>query len=141
MGPGFFKVQYYRPRFSRPSCSCFTARAIKYGLQFQKFGDGTTSRDYTYIDDIVSGIISALETEKEHCAEIYNLGNSSPVSLNEFIRLCEEVTGKKALYQQIEMQKGDVPHTYADISKAKRDLDYDPKTSLKDGLLKFYKSL
>ena len=69
------------------------------------------------------------------------MGNSSPVSLNEFISLCEKAVGKKAKYEEIGNQLGDVPHTYADISKAKRDLDYEPKTSLEEGLTKFYKSL
>ena len=104
-------------------------------------GDGTTSRDYTYIDDIVAGIISAMKNKTNIQSEIYNLGNSSPVLLNDFIKLCEEVTGKKAKYKQIKIPIGDVPHTYADISKAKRDLDYEPKTSLKDGLTLFYKSM
>ena len=68
------------------------------------------------------------------CQLLYNLGNSSPVSLNEFIALCEKVVGKKAIYDQIGNQLGDVPHTYADISKAKRDLDYEPKVGLEEGL-------
>ena len=71
---------------------------------------------------------------KQVKCEVYNLGNSSPVSLNEFIGLCEKVVGKKANYDQIENQLGDVPHTYADISKAKRDLGYSPKVKLEEGL-------
>ena len=99
-----------------------------------KYGDGTSSRDYTYIDDIVSGVAASLDNKKEIKCEVYNLGNSSPVSLNEFIALCEKVAEKKALFEQIEDQLGDVPHTYADISKAKRDLEYEPKVCLEKGL-------
>ena len=111
------------------------------GNKFQKYGDGSSSRDYTYVDDIVSGVIASIDNKKDVKSEVYNLGNSNPVSLNQFIELCEKVTGKKALFDQIENQLGDVPHTYADISKAKRDLDYQPKTSLEDGLTNLYKSL
>jgi len=66
------------------------------------------------------------------------LGNSTPVSLNEFIKTCEDVTNRKANYKQIEEQLGDVPVTYANISKAKELLDYDPKVNLKDGLTNTY---
>ena len=132
IGLRFFTV--YGPR-GRPDMAPYKfLNAIKNGTTFKKFGDGTTSRDYTYIDDIVAGIISALENKNNIQSEIYNLGNSSPVTLNEFIKLCEKVTGKKANYEQMEMQLGDVPHTYADISKARRDLDYEPKTNLLNGL-------
>jgi len=138
IGLRFFTV--YGPR-GRPDMAPYKfLTAIKNEEEFTKYGDGTSSRDYTYVGDIVSGIISALETPDLKC-EIYNLGNSSPVSLNTFISLCEKVSGKKAIYTQIENQLGDVPHTYADISKAKRDLGYSPKTSLEEGLMKTYDSL
>jgi UDP-glucuronate 4-epimerase len=106
-----------------------------------KYGDGSSSRDYTYIDDIVSGIIKSMENIGEsgniEC-EIYNLGNSNPVSLNEFISSCEKVCNKKALYIQCEEQLGDVPKTYANIEKAKKEIGYNPETSLVDGLKKTY---
>lgn len=82
-----------------------------------------------------------MENKKNIQNEVYNLGNSSPVTLNEFIKLCEEVTNQEAIYEEIPMQLGDVPHTYADISKAKNDLDYEPKTLLKDGLNSMFKSM
>ena len=136
IGLRFFTV--YGPR-GRPDMAPYKfLNAIKNGDKFKKYGDGTSSRDYTYIDDIVSGIIAALDNKKNIECEIYNLGNSSPVTLNEFISICEKVSGKTALYDQIEEQLGDVPHTYADISKAKRDLDYEPKINLADGLKKLY---
>ena len=139
IGLRFFTV--YGPR-GRPDMAPYKfLNAIKNGDKFKKYGDGTSSRDYTYIDDIVSGIIAALDNKKNIECEIYNLGNSSPVTLNEFISICEKVSGKTALYDQIEEQLGDVPHTYADISKAKQDLGYNPKIKLEDGLKKLYLSM
>jgi UDP-glucuronate 4-epimerase len=139
IGLRFFTV--YGPR-GRPDMAPYKfLNAIKDGIQFQKYGDGTSSRDYTYIDDIVNGVIAACDNKKKIKCEVYNLGNSSPVSLNEFINLCEDVSGKKANYEQIENQLGDVPHTYADISKAQRDLDYQPQISLKEGLKRMFNSL
>jgi UDP-glucuronate 4-epimerase len=132
IGLRFFTV--YGPR-GRPDMAPYKfLKAIKNGTKFQKYGDGTSSRDYTYVDDIVSGVVSSLQNKKQVKCEVYNLGNSSPVSLNEFIGLCEKVVNKKAQYDEIENQLGDVPHTYADISKAKRDLDYSPKVKLEQGL-------
>tara|TARA_B100001063_G_scaffold232592_1_gene247874 strand:+ start:1655 stop:2722 length:1068 start_codon:yes stop_codon:yes gene_type:complete len=139
IGLRFFTV--YGPR-GRPDMAPYKfLDAIRNKRTFKKFGDGSSSRDYTYIDDIVSGIISAMENKKNIQNEVYNLGNSSPVTLNEFIKLCEEVTNQEAIYEEIPMQLGDVPHTYADISKAKNDLDYEPKTLLKDGLNSMFKSM
>jgi len=139
IGLRFFTV--YGPR-GRPDMAPYKfLNAIHSGYPFQKYGDGTSSRDYTYIDDIVKGIISALKNEKNIKCDIYNLGNSNPVTLNEFIKLCEKVVGKEAKYEQIEDQLGDVPHTYADISKARRDLDYNPIMNLEDGLKITYKSI
>ena len=139
IGLRFFTV--YGPR-GRPDMAPYKfLNAIKNGTTFKKFGDGTTSRDYTYVGDIVDGIISALHNTKRVKSEVYNLGNSTPVSLNKFIDICEGICGKKANYEEVEMQLGDVPHTYADITKATRDLNYNPKTKLEDGLQRFYESL
>ena len=139
IGLRFFTV--YGPR-GRPDMAPYKfMKAINEGKEFKKYGKGNSSRDYTYIDDIVDGIIAALDNRKDIKCEIYNLGNSSPVSLNEFISLCEKVSNKKAIYEEIEEQLGDVPHTYADITKAKRDLGYDPKVKLEVGLGKLYTSL
>ena len=136
IGLRFFTV--YGPR-GRPDMAPYKfLKAIEDGTTFQKYGEGTSSRDYTYVDDIVSGVVASLDNKKQVKCEVYNLGNSSPVSLNKFIGLCEKVVGKKANYEQIGNQLGDVPHTYADISKAKRDLDYEPKVGLEDGLNKMF---
>lgn len=100
------------------------------------FGDGNTMRDYTYVDDIVSGIISAMEYNKTSY-EIINLGGGDPVSLHRMIETIEKVLGKKAIIERMSMQKGDVDKTAADISKAKRLLNYNPSTSFEEGIRKF----
>ena len=137
IGLRFFTV--YGPR-GRPDMAPYKfLNSIKNKKQFTKYGDGTTSRDYTYIDDIVEGIVQCLYIDKK--CEIYNLGNSVPISLNRFIEICEKITNNKAVYKQINNQIGDVPHTYADITKAKRDLNYNPKVNLEEGLKKLYETL
>ena len=139
IGLRFFTV--YGPR-GRPDMAPYKfLKAILNNKSFDKYGDGSSSRDYTYISDIVQGIINALENKNNIQCEIYNLGNSDPVSLNTFIECCEKVTNKKAIFNQIDNQLGDVPKTYADISKAKKDLNYEPKIKLLDGLKKTYNYL
>lgn len=103
------------------------------------FGDGTTSRDYTYIDDIVDGIIRSCNYVENNndVYEILNLGNSSPVSLKEMINTIAEVLNKTPNIQELPMQPGDVERTFADISKAKKLIGYNPKTSFKEGIESF----
>ena len=113
-------------------------RAIYKGEKIYKYGNGESSRDYTYIDDVIEGIISSLEEGKKG-SKIYNLGGSDNITLNNFIKLCEKIVGKKALIENKEDQLGDVPHTFADISKAKKELDFNPKNNLETGLLKTFK--
>ena len=139
IGLRFFTV--YGPR-GRPDMAPYKfLKAIMNNKAFDKYGDGSSSRDYTYISDIVQGIINALENKNNIQCEIYNLGNSDPVSLNTFIEYCEKVSNKKAIFNQIDNQLGDVPKTYANISKAKKDLNYEPKVKLLDGLKKTYNYL
>jgi UDP-glucuronate 4-epimerase len=139
IGLRFFTV--YGPR-GRPDMAPYMfLHGIKNGNKIKKFGDGTSSRDYTYIDDIVSGIIGALDNPNNIECDVFNLGNSSPVSLNQFIETCEKITGNKANIEYLPEQLGDVPHTYADITKAIKYLNYNPKTSLEVGLRKFYESI
>ena len=139
IGLRFFTV--YGPR-GRPDMAPYKfLKSIMNNQTFDKYGDGSSSRDYTYISDIVQGIINALENKNNIQCEIYNLGNSDPVSLNTFIEYCEKVSNKKAIFNQIDNQLGDVPKTYADISKAKKDLNYEPKIKLLDGLKKTYNYL
>lgn len=101
------------------------------------YGNGSTSRDYTYIGDIVKGIIAAIDYDKS-LFEIINLGNSYAVSLRDLITAIEKIMGKQALIDTYPEQPGDVPRTFADISKARELLGYNPKTSLEDGLKSFY---
>ena len=103
------------------------------------FGDGTTSRDYTYIDDIVDGIEKSCNyvLKNKNVYEIINLGNSSPVSLKEMIDTIANTLNVQAKINQMPMQQGDVERTYADISKAKKLIGYEPKTSFKEGIKNF----
>lgn len=103
------------------------------------FGDGTTSRDYTYIGDIIDGIVKSIKyvEENENVYEILNLGESEPITLDEMIKTIEEVIGKKAIIERLPMQSGDVDKTYADISKAKKLVGYNPKTSFEEGIKRF----
>jgi len=101
------------------------------------YGNGSTSRDYTYIDDIVQGVLSAVNYDQS-LFEIINLGNSYAVPLQQLVSAIEEVVGKKAMIDQQPEQAGDVPQTFAGITKAKRLLNYQPATELKEGLKFFY---
>ena len=100
------------------------------------YGDGSTMRDYTYIDDITDGIVASLNYH-ETGYEIFNLGGGSPVTLKQMIETIEDVLGKKAQINQLPMQPGDVDKTVSDISKAQRLLGYHPHTSFKEGIRKF----
>ncbi len=129
----FFTV--YGPR-GRPDMApyLFTERVLA-GQPIQMFGDGSTSRDYTYIDDIVTGVIAALNAGLPF--EVVNLGNSTPVSLRDFIAVIEEVTDRQAVIHRGKPYPGDVPHTLADIGKARRLLTYAPKTPVRLGMRRF----
>jgi UDP-glucuronate 4-epimerase len=137
----FFTV--YGPR-QRPDLAIhkFVAR-IEAGKPIPIFGDGETGRDYTYAEDIVAGILGALNYDFSKTSgapfEICNLGNSHPVKLSQLVRMIEQAVGKKAIIQREAMQQGDVPLTWADISKASNLFGYHPKTSLEEGLRKFVK--
>ncbi|RYZ17808.1 MAG: NAD-dependent epimerase/dehydratase family protein, partial [Sphingobacteriales bacterium] len=112
-------------------------RAIAQGEAIPVYGDGSTSRDYTFVDDIVKGILGAIRYDASRF-EIINLGNHYSISLNGLIQTIEDVTGKKAVINRLPEQEGDVPHTYADISKAQRLLHYQPSTNIKEGIEHFY---
>ncbi len=129
----FFTV--YGPR-QRPEMAIhkFT-RQILNGESVKIYGDGSSSRDYTYIDDIISGVIKSLD--KLGGFEIINLGNSRTVKLMNLIKLIEAATGKKAGLKFLSSQPGDVFMTYADISKARKMLKYSPETDISRGLDKF----
>ena len=131
----FFTV--YGPR-QRPDLAIhkFT-KLIQEGKEIEVFGDGTTARDYTFVGDIVKGIILALE--KEFDFEIINLGNNNPIQLRELIALIERKVGKKAEQKRMAEQAGDVPLTFADISKAKKLLGWQPETPIEEGIKEFVK--
>ena len=112
------------------------AKLISDGKPIPVFGDGTTRRDYTYIDDIITGVRAAIDYEASNY-EIVNLGESRAVELWELISLLEKALGKKAQIDRQPMQPGDVPQTYADIAKARRLLKYNPQTQIEDGIGKF----
>lgn len=102
------------------------------------FGDGTTKRDYTYIDDVIQGLRRAIDYEESEY-EIFNLGESRTVELKYLIKLLEENLGKKAIIERHPTQPGDVSVTFADISKARALLGYSPQTSIEDGIERFVK--
>ena len=125
----------YGPR-QRPEMAIhkFT-RLIEQGENIPIYGDGSSRRDYTYIDDLIEGILAVMHHHKGF--EIYNLGESQTTSLNELIRLIEEAFDKKANVEMLEPQPGDVSITYADISKAERKLGYHPKIKIEEGIKRF----
>ncbi len=134
-GLRFFTV--YGP-YGRPDMALFDfTKSIIEGKEIGLFNYGNMKRDFTYIDDIVSGILSALD--KNYKFEIFNLGKSKPENLKYFVECIENTTGVKANVKLLPMQPGDVPETYADISKAKKMLGFNPKTPLHEGVNNFVK--
>jgi UDP-glucuronate 4-epimerase len=111
-------------------------RRIHAGQPIDQFGDGSTRRDYTYVDDIIQGVMAALRYEGP-LFDIFNLGESETIELRTLIAEIERALGRKAQINQLPEQPGDVPLTCADISKAKRLLGYKPTTPLRDGVPKF----
>ena len=129
----FFTV--YGPR-QRPDLAIhkFT-RLISNGQPVPVFGDGSTSRDYTFVDDIVGGILASLDKCDRY--RIYNLGGSDPVTLSQLLSELERAIGKQAIIDRRPAQPGDVERTYADLTRSTSELGYRPRTSLSEGLRKF----
>jgi UDP-glucuronate 4-epimerase len=130
----FFTV--YGPR-QRPDLAIhkFAARILE-GLPIPMFGDGSTRRDYTYIDDIVAGVRAAMAYTGS-AYEVFNLGNNQTVSLTEMIAGIEQAVGRKAVVDRQPEQPGDVPQTWASVEKAGRALGYAPRTSFAEGVERF----
>jgi UDP-glucuronate 4-epimerase len=129
----FFTV--YGPR-QRPEMAIHKfARLIHGGKKIPLFGDGTSRRDYTYIDDIIEGIMAAMQNLRGY--DIFNLGESQTTPLRELIALLEQALEKKAAVEELPEQPGDVPITYADITKARRLLGYDPRVNIEQGVKRF----
>jgi UDP-glucuronate 4-epimerase len=125
----------YGPR-QRPEMAIhkFTS-LMDQGKEIPMYGDGSSKRDYTYIDDLIDGMMAVLQRHKGF--EIYNLGESRTTSLKELIRMIEGCLGKKAKIKAMEPQPGDVSITYADITKAKQLLNYQPKIEMEEGIKRF----
>ena len=137
-GLRFFTV--YGPR-GRPDMAPFKfIDRISRGVEIQQFGDGSSSRDYTYISDIVDGVVRAID--RPYPYQIFNLGKGSGTSLKEFIDLVQKYVAKKAVVKVLPDQPGDVPYTCADVSKAERMLGYRSNVSFEEGIMrtaKWYK--
>ena len=132
-GLRFFTV--YGP-YGRPDMALFLfTKAILEEKPIKVFNHGNMERDFTYIDDILSGTIASLEHSYPY--EIFNLGNNQTVKLNYFIELIEKELSKKAKKEMLPMQPGDVASTCADIDNSKAKLGFDPKTSIEEGVQKF----
>src|SRR5262245_40603959 len=130
----FFTV--YGPR-QRPDLAIHRfARLMIEGQPIPVFGDGTTKRDYTYVDDIVEGVVSAIAYTLT-LYEVINLGNNHTVSLNEMIAGLESALGVRAIIERQPEQPGDVPQTWTNIAKARALLGYDPQTPFPEGARKF----
>ncbi len=129
----FFTV--YGPR-QRPEMAIhkFT-RLLHEGKSIDVYGDGSSRRDYTYIDDIVDGVLGALSAPPGH--RIYNLGESATISLSDLIAMLEEATGIRAKRRFLPVQPGDVPVTFAHIARARAEIGYDPKIPVRDGVHRF----
>jgi len=129
----FFTV--YGPR-GRPDMAVYKfTKLIDEGTELPVYGNLSTKRDYTFISDIVDGILSALN--KEFKFEIINLGNSETIELKQLIAIIEKALGKQAKIKNMPEQQGDVPITFADISKAKKLLNYEPKVKIEEGIKRF----
>ncbi len=132
----------YGPR-QRPDLAIHKFVALlEAGQPLPIFGDGSSGRDYTYVDDVVVGMLAALEFDPTATSsgtpfEVFNLGNSHPVTLRELVAVLERVTGRTARCEYRPAQSGDVPLTWADIRKAERWLGYRPATPLEEGLRRF----
>jgi UDP-glucuronate 4-epimerase len=143
IGLRFFTV------YGRPDMAVYKfIQNIENGLPITVFGDGSMMRDFTYIDDIVDGIYSCLFVDMNNGLQlnkgihkIYNLGNNKPVSLNQLISHIEVITGKKAILNYVDTPIGEVPVTYANIDKAKRELGFSPKVEIEQGLRLIYDSI
>jgi UDP-glucuronate 4-epimerase len=143
-GLGVFALRFftvYGPR-QRPDMAIpkFT-NAIRSGQPITLYGDGESRRDYTFIDDIVSGTVAAIERIEPGRFEIYNLGGTATISLLDLVRTIENVVGKKATIEWQPDQPGDVPITYANIDRARAALDYAPTTRPDAGLVKYWEWL
>jgi len=131
----FFTV--YGPR-QRPEMAIHKfAELLAAGKPVPRYGDGSTARDYTYIDDVVAGVLAAVDRTTGPTARIYNLGNSRTIRLDALIEQIAAALGVPARFTPLPEQPGDVPLTFANIDRARSELGYDPQTPIEQGLVKF----
>jgi UDP-glucuronate 4-epimerase len=146
-GLRFFTV--YGP-WGRPDMAYFSfTEKILAGRPIDVFNHGQMERDFTYIDDIVEGVVRVMDTIPQPQAsefttaeapyKIYNIGNNQPITLERFINAIEQATGKQAVRNNLPMQAGDVPRTYADVSDLMEDVDFKPSTEIEVGITEFVK--
>lgn len=130
--------------YGRPDMAYYSfTKNIYEGTPIKIFNNGNMQRDFTYVDDIVNGIISLIKSRPDNSYKVYNLGNNKPVKLMDFVNTLQDVIGKQAVIEYAPMQKGDVLATYADINASIKAFNFQPKTDIKTGLERFvewYKS-
>ena len=140
-GLGVFALRFftvYGPR-QRPDMAIHKfARAISSGAPITVFGDGSSRRDYTFIDDIVSGVVAAIERVEPARFELFNLGGTSTISLTDLIVTIERIVGTSAIIDRQPNQPGDVPITFANVDRARDSLGYSPTTRIEDGIAAFW---
>jgi UDP-glucuronate 4-epimerase len=129
----FFTV--YGPRQRPEMAICLFADKLSRGQSVPRYGDGSTARDYTYIDDIVDGILAALDAAAPF--EIVNLGGSRTTTLQRLIELVAAALGTEPRVRELPLQPGDVPITFADVAKAKRLWGWEPRVAIEDGIPRF----
>jgi len=140
-GLGVFALRFFTVYGPRQRPDMAIARffdAISSGKPITLFGDGTSRRDYTFIDDIVSGVVAAVESVEPGRYEIYNLGGTRTISLAELVSLIERVVGRPAIIDRKPDQPGDVPITFANIDRARMALGYEPRTALEVGIAQYW---
>ena len=140
-GLGVFALRFftvYGPRQRTDMAIAKFTQAISAGRPITLFGNGSSRRDYTFIDDIVSGTVAAVERVEPAAYEIYNLGGTQTIALKELVEIIERVVGKRATIDWQPDQPGDVPITYANIDRARAALDYAPTTRPEPGIARYW---
>ena len=143
-GIGVFALRFftvYGPRQRPDMAIAKFVDAVARGQSITVFGDGTSRRDYTFIDDIVSGVVAAIEHIAPGRYEIYNLGGTQTVSLGELVQIIERVVGKSAIIERRPLQPGDVPVTYANVDRAREAFGYTPTTAPELGVARYWEWL
>jgi len=135
----FFTV--YGPRQRPDLAISLFLRRIAAGQTIRLFGDGSSSRDYTFISDIVQGVLAAHDAIDQHGYRIWNLGSDRPTALNDLVSTIAQVVGKEPKIERAPMQPGDVERTWADLTRSQAELNYNPATRLRDGVEKQWESM